>query len=203
MGVFLLWLGWFGFNPGSQVAASTQGDAIAISSIFLTTNLAAATGGLSALILAWIKYGKPTLSLTLNGVLGGLVGITAGCDCVSPAGAAIIGVLSGVIMVYAVSFIDRVLKIDDPVGAIAVHGVCGVVGTLAVGLFALEGGVFTGGGFKLLGIQAVGAAATGIWALGLGFLLFYVIKKTVGVRVERRVEEEGLDVYEHGESAYN
>jgi Amt family ammonium transporter len=203
MGVFLLWLGWFGFNPGSQVAASTQGDAIAISSIFLTTNLAAATGGLSALILAWIKYGKPTLSLTLNGVLGGLVGITAGCDCVSPAGAAIIGVLSGVIMVYAVSFIERVLKIDDPVGAIAVHGVCGVVGTLGVGLFALDGGVFTGGGFKLLGIQTVGAVATGIWALGLGFLLFYVIKKTIGVRVEKRIEEEGLDVYEHGESAYN
>jgi Amt family ammonium transporter len=203
MGVFLLWLGWFGFNPGSQVAASTQGDAIAISSIFLTTNLAAATGGLSALILAWIKYGKPTLSLTLNGVLGGLVGITAGCDCVSPAGAAIIGVLSGVVMVYAVSFIDKVLKVDDPVGAIAVHGVCGVVGTLCVGLFALDGGVFTGGGFKLLGIQTLGTVATGIWALGLGFLLFYVIKKTVGVRVERRVEEEGLDVYEHGESAYN
>jgi Amt family ammonium transporter len=203
MGVFLLWLGWFGFNPGSQVAASTLNDATAISSIFLTTNLAAATGGLSALILAWIKYGKPTLSLTLNGVLGGLVGITAGCDCVSPVGAAIIGVLSGVVMVYAVSFIDRVLKVDDPVGAIAVHGVCGVVGTLGVGLFALDGGVFTSGGFKLLGIQAVGTVATGIWALGLGFLLFYAIKKTVGVRVEKRVEEEGLDVYEHGESAYN
>jgi Amt family ammonium transporter len=203
MGVFLLWLGWFGFNPGSQLAASSLANATAISSVFLTTNLAAATGGVSALILGWIKYGKPTLSLTLNGVLGGLVGITAGCDCVSPLGAVIIGVLSGIVMVYAVSFIDRILKVDDPVGAIAVHGVCGVVGTLSVGLFALDGGVFTGGGFKLLGIQAIGTVATGAWALGLGFLLFYLIKKTVGVRVEKRVEEEGLDVYEHGESAYN
>jgi Amt family ammonium transporter len=203
LGVFLLWLGWFGFNPGSQLAASSADNATAIASVFLTTNLAAAAGGLSALILAWIKYGKPTLSLTLNGVLGGLVGITAGCDAVSPLGAVIIGVLSGVIMVYAVSFIDRVLKVDDPVGAIAVHGVCGVVGTLSVGLFALDGGLFSGGGFKLLGIQTVGALATGVWALGLGFLLFYLIKKTMGVRVEKRIEEEGLDVYEHGENAYN
>jgi Amt family ammonium transporter len=203
MGVFLLWLGWFGFNPGSQLAASSEADAIAISNVFLTTNLAAAAGGLAALILAWVKYGKPTLSLTLNGVLAGLVGITAGCDCVSPLGAVLIGLFSGLIMVYAVSFIDRVLKIDDPVGAIAVHGVCGVFGTLAVGLFALDGGVFTGGGFKLLGIQAIGTTATGIWALGMGFLIFYVIKKTIGLRVPKRVEEEGLDVYEHGESAYN
>jgi Amt family ammonium transporter len=203
MGVFLLWLGWFGFNPGSQLAASSVADATAISSVFLTTNLAAAAGGLSALILGWIKYGKPTLSLTLNGVLGGLVGITAGCDAVSPFGSVIIGVLSGVVMVYAVSFIDRVLKVDDPVGAIAVHGVCGVVGTISVGLFALDGGLFTGGGFKLLGVQTVGTLATGAWALGLGFLLFYAIKKTVGVRVEKRIEEEGLDVYEHGENAYN
>jgi Amt family ammonium transporter len=218
MGVFLLWLGWFGFNPGSQLAASfsfglndagviesTEGlvNRVAISHVFLTTNLAAAAGGLAALVLAWLKYGKPTLSLTLNGVLGGLVGITAGCDVVSPLGSVLIGLLSGVVMVYAVSFIDRVLKVDDPVGAIAVHGVCGVVGTLAVGLFALEGGVFYGGGFSLLGIQAVGTVATGAWALGLGFILFYIIKKTVGVRVEKRVEEEGLDVYEHGESAYN
>jgi Amt family ammonium transporter len=203
MGVFLLWLGWFGFNPGSQLAASGETNRVAISHVFLTTNLAAAAGGLAALILAWVKYGKPTLSLTLNGVLGGLVGITAGCDVVSPLGAVLIGLLSGIIMVYAVSFIDRVLKIDDPVGAIAVHGVCGVFGTLAVGLFALNGGLFYGGGLRMLGIQAVGTVATGIWALGLGFILFYIIKKTVGVRVEKRVEEEGLDVYEHGESAYN
>lgn len=203
MGVFLLWLGWFGFNPGSEGAASSLAHATAISSVFLTTNLAAAAGGVSALVLVWIKYGKPTLSLTLNGVLGGLVGITAGCDCVSPLSAVIIGILSGVVMVYAVSFIDRVLKVDDPVGAIAVHGVCGVLGTLCVGLFAIEGGVFTGGGFGLLGVQALGSLATSVWALATGFLIFYGIKKTIGVRVEKRVEEEGLDVYEHGESAYN
>ncbi|MDR3184186.1 MAG: ammonium transporter, partial [Prevotellaceae bacterium] len=147
MGVFLLWLGWFGFNPGSQLAATGEVNRVAISHVFLTTNLAAAAGGLSALILVWVKYGKPTLSLTLNGVLGGLVGITAGCDVVSPLGSVLIGALSGVVMVYAVSFIDRILKVDDPVGAIAVHGVCGVAGTLMVGLFALEGGVFYGGGF--------------------------------------------------------
>jgi Amt family ammonium transporter len=203
MGVFLLWLGWFGFNPGSQLAATGEVNRVAISHVFLTTNLAAAAGGLAALILAWVKYGKPTLSLTLNGVLGGLVGITAGCDVVSPLGAVLIGLLSGVVMVYAVSFIDRILKVDDPVGAIAVHGVCGVFGTLAVGLFAVDGGVFYGGDFALLGIQAVGTVATGAWALGLGFGLFYIIKKTVGVRVEKRIEEEGLDVYEHGENAYN
>jgi Amt family ammonium transporter len=203
MGVFLLWLGWFGFNPGSQLAATGEVNRVAISHVFLTTNLAAAAGGLAALILAWMKYGKPTLSLTLNGVLGGLVGITAGCDVVSPLGAVLIGLLSGVVMVYAVSFIDRILKVDDPVGAIAVHGVCGVFGTLAVGLFAVDGGVFYGGDFALLGIQTIGTVATGAWALGLGFGLFYIIKKTVGVRVEKRIEEEGLDVYEHGESAYN
>jgi Amt family ammonium transporter len=203
MGVFLLWLGWFGFNPGSEGAASSLAHATAISSVFLTTNLAAAAGGIAALTLVWIKYGKPTLSLTLNGVLGGLVGITAGCDCVSPVSAVVIGLLSGVVMVYAVAFIDRVLKVDDPVGAIAVHGVCGVVGTLCVGLFAVDGGLFTGGGFGLLGVQALGSFVTSVWALTMGFLIFYGIKKTIGARVEKRVEEEGLDVYEHGESAYN
>ena len=203
MGVFLLWLGWFGFNPGSQLAASTSGDAIAISSVFLTTNIAAAAGGLAALIAAWIRYGKPTLSLSLNGVLAGLVGITAGCDMVSPVGAACIGVISGVVMVFAVSFIDRKLKVDDPVGAIAVHGVCGTLGSIMVGLFAVEGGLLYGGGAAMLGIQALGALTTAAWALGTGFLMFKLIDKLIGLRVDRRVEEEGLDVYEHGETAYN
>lgn len=203
MGVFLLWLGWFGFNPGSQLGASGAENATAISSVFLTTNLAAAAGGLAALITAWIRYGKPTLSLTLNGVLAGLVGITAGCDVVSPAGAALIGLISGVAMVYAVSIIDRKLKVDDPVGAIAVHGVCGTLGTLLVGLFAVEGGLFYGDGASFLGIQALGAFVTAAWALGMGFLIFWIIKKTIGLRMDKRVEEEGLDIYEHGETAYN
>lgn len=203
MGVFLLWFGWFGFNPGSQLAASGAANALAISNIFLTTNLAAAAGGLAALITAWIRYGKPTLSLSLNGVLAGLVGITAGCDMVSPAGAVLIGTISGVVMVFALSLFDNKLKVDDPVGAISVHGVCGTLGTVLTGLFALDGGLFYGGGWGFLGIQALGAVATAAWALGTGFLMFWAIKKTVGLRVEKRIEEEGLDVYEHGETAYN
>lgn len=203
IGVFLLWFGWFGFNPGSQLAASGWGNATAISHVFLTTNLAAAAGGLTALLTAWFKYGKPTLSLTLNGILAGLVGITAGCDLVSPFGAVCIGVISGVVMVYAVAFFDNKAKVDDPVGAISVHGVCGTLGTILTGCFAIEDGLFYGAGAGFLGIQALGALATGAWALGMGFLIFCGIKKTVGLRVDKRVEEEGLDIYEHGETAYN
>lgn len=203
MGVFLLWLGWFGFNPGSQLAASTGEDAIAISTVFLTTNIAAAAGGLSALIIAWIKYGKPTLSLSLNGVLAGLVGITAGTDVVSPVGALCIGLISGFVMVFAVSFIDKKLKVDDPVGAIAVHGVCGTLGTILVGFFALEGGLLYGGGASMLGIQTLGAVVTAVWALVIGYIMFKLIDKTIGMRVPKRIEEEGLDIYEHGETAYN
>ncbi len=203
LGVFILWFGWFGFNPGSQLAASGNANATAIGSIFLTTNISAAAGALAALIVAWIRYGKPTLSLSLNGALAGLVGITAGCDLVSPFGALCIGTISGIAMVFAVSFFDTRLKIDDPVGAISVHGVCGTLGTILTGLFALDGGLFYGGGSAMLGIQALGAAATAGWALAAGFVLFGILKKTVGLRVDKRVEEEGLDIYEHGETAYN
>ncbi len=203
LGVFILWFGWFGFNPGSQLAASGNANATAIGSRFLTTNISAAAGALAALIVAWIRYGKPTLSLSLNGALAGLVGITAGCDLVSPFGALCIGTISGIAMVFAVSFFDTRLKIDDPVGAISVHGVCGTLGTILTGLFALDGGLFYGGGSAMLGIQALGAAATAGWALAAGFVLFGILKKTVGLRVDKRVEEEGLDIYEHGETAYN
>ena len=136
LGVFILWFGWFGFNPGSQLAAATTDDQIAISHVFLTTNLAACAGGFFALAVSWLKYGKPSLSLTLNGILAGLVGITAGCDCVSDAGAALIGAICGVLMIFAVDFIDKVLKIDDPVGASSIHGVCGFMGTILTGLFS-------------------------------------------------------------------
>ena len=125
LGVFILWFGWFGFNPGSQLAAAGYGDQTAISHVFLTTNLAACTGGFLALLVSWIKYGKPSLSLTLNGILAGLVGVTAGCDLVSPMGAALIGAICGTVMIFAVEFIEHRLKIDDPVGASSVHGVCG------------------------------------------------------------------------------
>ncbi len=203
LGVFILWFGWFGFNPGSQLAASGETNRLAISRVFLTTNLSACAGGLASLIVAWAKYKKPSLSLTLNGVLAGLVGITAGCDLVSPAGAAWIGLICGTVMVYAVEFIDHRLKIDDPVGASSVHGVCGCLGTILTGLFATEAGLFYGGGANLLLAQLFGAAVVGCWALCMGFLIFKGLDLAHGLRVPSRVEEEGLDIYEHGETAYN
>ncbi|MDR1372357.1 MAG: ammonium transporter [Dysgonamonadaceae bacterium] len=203
LGVFILWFGWFGFNPGSQLAASGGADRIAISHVFLTTNLAAVSGGLLALFVAWKRYKKPSLSLTLNGVLAGLVGITAGCDAVSPCGSVIIGAICGVLMVFSVEFIDRILKIDDPVGASSVHGVCGLTGTLLTGLFATDGGLFYGGGGSLMSAQIIGAAIVGAWAAGTGFIIFKGLDMVFGLRVSRRVEEEGLDIYEHGEAAYN
>lgn len=203
LGVFILWFGWFGFNPGSQLAADTASAQTAISLVFLNTNLAACAGGVVALFVSWMKYGKPSLSLTLNGILAGLVGITAGCDVVSPLGAVLIGLICGTIMIYAVEFIDNKLKIDDPVGASSVHGVCGTLGTILVGLFAEEGGVFYGGGFGLLGAQTFAALVVAVWAALMGYILFKVLDKLFGLRVSKRIEEEGLDIYEHGESAYN
>ena len=142
LGVFILWFGWFGFNPGSQLAVATEGDRVAVSHVFLTTNLAAVAGGVATMAVTWFKYGKPSFSLTLNGILAGLVGITAGCDLVSPLGAVIIGLVCGVVLVYSIEFIDAKLHIDDPVGASTVHGVCGILGTLMTGLLAVDGGAF-------------------------------------------------------------
>lgn len=203
LGVFILWFGWFGFNPGSQLAASTGADQVAISHVFLTTNLAACAGGFLALVVSWFKFGKPSLSLTLNGVLAGLVGVTAGCDLVSPAGAVLIGAICGTVMVYAVGFIEHTLKIDDPVGASSVHGVCGSLGTILTGFLAVDGGLLYGDGFGFLGAQVFGALIMALWAAGMGFVIFKVMDVVFGLRVTKRVEEEGLDVYEHGESAYN
>ncbi len=203
LGVFILWFGWFGFNPGSQLAASGEGNRMAISHVFLTTNLAACAGGFLSLIVAWMKYKKPSLSLTLNGVLAGLVGITAGCDLVSPVGAVLIGAICGTVMVYAVDFIDHVLKIDDPVGASSVHGVCGFLGTVLTGLFATEQGLFYSGSANFLLAQLFGAAIVGCWAAFMGFVVFKGLDIVHGLRVTPRVEEEGLDIYEHGETAYN
>ncbi len=203
LGVFILWLGWFGFNPGSQLAASGEVNRLAISHVFLTTNLAAVAGGVATMFVTWFKYGKPSLSLTLNGILAGLVGITAGCDVVSPCGAVVIGLLCGIVLVYAIEFIDHKLHIDDPVGASSVHGVCGILGTVLTGVLATDGGLLYGGGWHFLGVQCIGIAVIDLWAAVCGVLLFFGIKKAHGLRVEARVEDEGLDIYEHGESCYN
>ncbi|MGF7140092.1 ammonium transporter [Roseimarinus sediminis] len=203
LGVFILWFGWFGFNPGSQLAAAGTDNAVALGHIAVTTNLAAAGGAVTAMLVAWFRYKRPTLSLSLNGALAGLVAITAGTDAVNPAGALMIGIMAGIILPFAVEFIDKVLKVDDPVGAISVHGVSGAFGTLAVGLFSTSEGLFYGHGAHLLGVQAIGVLAFFVWAFGAGLLLFFILKKAKVLRVERKVEEEGLDVYEHGESAYN
>ena len=203
LGVFILWMGWFGFNPGSQLAATGEVNRIAISHVFLTTNLAAACGGIATMFVTWMKYGKPSFSLTLNGVLAGLVGITAGCDAVDAWGAIIIGLVCGTVLVYTIEFIDRKLHIDDPVGASSVHGICGILGTLMTGLFSVSEGLFYGHGWGFLGAEAFGILIIDLWAAVTGVILFYSIKKIHGLRVSARIEDEGLDIYEHGETCYN
>jgi Amt family ammonium transporter len=203
LGVFILWLGWFGFNPGSQLAASGSENAVTISKIFMTTNLSAAAGCVTSMLISWVRYKRPSLSVSLNGALAGLVGITAGCAAVSLGGAALIGIISGAVLVFSMEFFENVAKIDDPVGAISVHGVCGAVSTLCVGLFATDGGLFYGGGIAQLGIQAIGVVSVMGWVVGTSFILFKVLKATNGLRESARVEEEGLDIYEHGETIYN
>ncbi len=202
LGVFILWFGWFGFNPGSTVSAS--GDSVfAISKIFVTTNIAAAASTVVTMIITWIRYKKPDVSMTLNGSLAGLVAITAGCDAVSPMGAFFIGVISAFAIVFGIEFIDKKLKIDDPVGAIGVHGLCGALGTLLVGVFATDGGLAYGGGFSMLGTQALGVVSVAAWVAVAMTIVFFVIKKTVGLRVSAEEEIVGLDIEEHGlASAY-
>ncbi|NLO62013.1 MAG: adenylate cyclase, partial [Clostridiaceae bacterium] len=202
LGVFILWFCWFGFNGGSTVSA--EGDAIpAMGSIFVTTNLAAAAAAFAVLLLTWIRYKKPDVSMTLNGALAGLVGITAGCDAVTPSGAAAIGVISGILVFVGIEFVDKIAKVDDPVGAVGVHGICGAAGTIMVGLFATDGGLFYGGGFKMLGIQSLGVISVIGWVAVTMTVVFMIIKKTVGLRVPKEEEILGLDICEHGlESAY-
>lgn len=205
IGVFVLWLGWFGFNPGSTMALNPE----AISRICVTTNSAAAAGLLSSTIVSWLLLGKPDLSMTINGCLAGLVSITASCAYVSVGSSLIIGTAAGAIVVLAVLAFDR-LRIDDPVGALSVHLVNGVLGTLAVGLFA-EGkympsttgdGLFFGGGWTLLTSQAIGVAAVAVFTFSLSFAAWALIRATIGIRVSEQEEFDGLDIGEHGMSAY-
>jgi len=202
LGVLILWLGWFGFNAGSEFAISGD-SANAVAGILITTNLAAAAGALTAMFVTWKKYGKPDISMTLNGALAGLVAITAGCAAVSPVGALIIGIIGGTVVVFSIDTIDKVFKIDDPVGAVSVHGVCGALGTLLVGIFATDGGLLYGGGFSLLGVQAIGVLAIGAWAIGTSFIVLFVLKKTIGLRVSKEEEVDGLDIHEHKANVYN
>lgn len=202
LGVFILWFGWYGFNG----AAATSTESLA--SIFVTTTLSPAIATVVTMIFTWIKDGKPDVSMALNASLAGLVAITAPCDCVDALGSIIIGAVSGILVVVAVEFIDKKLKIDDPVGAVAVHGVNGIWGTIAVGLFSngMDGvgkGLFYGGGFKQLGIQLVGFVSVAAWTAVTMFIVFAVIKKTVGLRVSAEEEIKGLDATEHNlPSAY-
>ncbi len=191
LGVFLLWFGWYGFNPGSTTTGDTS-----IALIAVTTTLAAAAGAVGAMLLTWMKYGKSDIGMTLNGALAGLVGITAGCANVSPQSSVIIGLVAGVLVVLSVLFFDKI-RVDDPVGAISVHGVCGAWGTLAAGLF-------DSAGFSLhtVSVQLIGIGACFVWALGAGLILFKLIDLVIGMRVSPEEELAGLDFSEHGASAY-
>ena len=197
LGVFILWFGWFGFNPGSTLSASGD-NVFAIGNIFMTTNLAAATSTVTTLIITWFRYKKPDVSMTLNGSLAGLVAITAGCAYVDPVGAFFIGVIAGFAVVFGIELLEKVLKIDDPVGAVGVHAVNGALGTLLVGFFALDGGVFYGGGWHLLGVQAIGVLSVTAWVAVTIFIVFTILKATIGLRVSATEEIRGLDVEEHG-----
>lgn len=206
LGVFILWFGWFGFNAGS----TTVGD-LSIGRIAFITNISAAFGTIAAMVTSWILFKKPDASMSLNGALAGLVGITAGCYTLTAYGALIVGTISGILVVLSVLFVERVLKVDDPVGAVSVHAVCGAFGTLACGLFNAEGvihpgkvstGLFYGGGPNQLVSQSLGVGAAFLWAFGLGFILFTVVKKIVGLRVTADEEYNGLDIEEHGMEAY-
>ena len=202
LGVFILWFCWFGFNGASTVAMDSDEAVTSAGLIFFNTNLAAAVACCVTLIFTWIRYGKPDVSMTYNAALAGLVGITAGCDAVSPLGAAIMGIVFGIVIVLSVEFFDKVVKIDDPVGAVSVHGVCGSLGTIMVGLFATgvstEKGLFYGGGWHLLGTQALGVVSVAAYVAVVITIVFLILKKTIGLRVDAEDEIAGLDVTEHG-----
>ena len=191
LGVFILWLGWFGFNPGSTTAASKD-----IAMIFVNTNLAAAAGAVLAMFTSWMKFGKPEVGMSLNGALAGLVAITSPCASVSPLSAVIIGAIAGVIVVFSVLFFERI-KIDDPVGAISVHGVNGAWGTLAAGIFNIGGT-----SAKIIGVQLLGIGAAFVWTFCAAFIMFKLIDKTIGLRVSPEEEADGLDYSEHRGNAY-
>lgn len=198
LGVFILWFCWFGFNGGSTTTMTGDDTIITAGSVFVTTNLAAAAAAIVVMIITWVRYKKPDVSMTLNGALAGLVAITAGTDAVSPVGAFFIGAIAGAVLVFAIEFIDKKLKIDDPVGAIGVHGVCGALGTILLGLFSVDEGLFYGHGASFLGVQCLGVIAVLAWVGITMTIIFQVLKRTIGLRVSEEEEITGLDITEHG-----
>ncbi len=198
LGMFILWMGWFGFNGGSSVSMTGDDTILSVASIMVTTNMAAAVGAVAAMVLTWVKYGKPDVSMTLNGALAGLVAITAGTDVVSVPGAFAIGLIAGLTIVYAIEFIDQKLKIDDPVGAIAAHGVCGALGTILTGVFAVEDGLLYTGNADFLLIQIIGVVSVAAYVFVVMNIVFRAINATIGLRVTPEEEINGLDFEEHG-----
>lgn len=198
LGVFILWFCWFGFNGCSTVGLDSDDLIVSAGLIFVNTNLCAATACCATMLFTWLRYKKPDVSMTYNAALAGLVGITAGCDLVNPLGAAIMGIIFGVVMVLSVEFFDKIAKIDDPVGAISVHGVCGALGTILTGVFATQDGVLYGGGFKFLGVQTLGVFAVIAYVAVIITIVFATIKYTMGLRASAEEEIAGLDISEHG-----
>ena len=205
LGVFILWLGWFGFNGGSQLAWGGD-DSVAASAVVMVTNIAAAAGAIGALFTSWLYLGKPSLSQTLNGAVAGLVAITAGCGNMTMAGGFFAGLIGGIIVVFSIEFIEKKLKIDDAIGAASAHGVAGAWGTLVIGLWGVDGatglGLFNGGGWNQLAVQGIGVAAYGAWAVATSLIVLYVLKVTIGLRVSEEDEKAGLDISEHDEASF-
>lgn len=198
LGAFILWVSWFGFNGGSVVTSESVFDLVAIGSVFMNTILSSSACAVSAMIITWVRYGKSDITMTLNGIVAGLVAVTAGADQLPHYAALLVGVGAAFVMIYGIEFIDHICKVDDPVGAISVHGLCGAFGTIMTGVFSVEKGVIYTGRFNFLGVQLIGVLSVAVYGLAAMTLLFVILKHTVGIRVSEKAEIMGLDRSEHG-----
>ena len=198
LGAFILWVSWFGFNGGSVVTSESGFDLAAIGSVFMDTILSSSACAVSAMIITWVRYGKSDITMTLNGIVAGLVAVTAGADQLPHYAALLVGVGAAFVMIYGIEFIDHICKVDDPVGAISVHGLCGAFGTIMTGVFSVEKGVIYTGRFNFLGVQLIGVLSFAVYGLAAMTLLFVILKHTVGIRVSEKAEIMGLDRSEHG-----
>lgn len=198
LGAFILWVSWFGFNGGSVVTSESGFDLVAIGSVFMNTILSSSACAVSAMIITWVRYGKSDITMTLNGIVAGLVAVTAGADQLPHYAALLVGVGAAFVMIYGIEFIDHICKVDDPVGAISVHGLCGAFGTIMTGVFSVEKGVIYTGRFNFLGVQLIGVLSVAVYGLAAMTLLFVILRHTVGIRVSEKAEIMGLDRSEHG-----